>query len=391
MVTHFTFNRLPEIYFGPGRIELLPKKVKTYGSKILLVTGKSSFLRSQKGDWLLKKLASDNVTVEILKISGEPSVQFIDEACQTFKSHKADVIVSIGGGSAIDAGKAISAMLKVEGSVRDFTEGSPTFRAHTGIKLPFIAVPTTSGTGSEATRNAVLSEVGEQGFKRSIRHENFVPDIAIIDPELTLNCPPDITAAGGLDAFTQLLEGFTSANAFPMSDALAYEGIAHVVNSLLKVYHDGKNIEGRCSMSYAALLSGIVLNNAGLGAIHGFASSIGGFFDIPHGVICGTLMGAVNRKNIEKLIECSADTDPLSKYARVGKLFCNESDKSEMYYIQALPDAIENLIEELNIQKLGRYGIINENIEKIAANTSVKSNPVQLNKEELAEILRSRI
>jgi alcohol dehydrogenase class IV len=391
MVNLFTFNRIPEIYFGPGRIELLPKKVKAFGSKMLLVTGKSSFLKSQKGEWLLKKLGTDNSSVEILTIQGEPSVQFIDEACRTFKNHKIDAIVSVGGGSAIDAGKAISAMLKVEGSVRDYTEGSTTFRTHPGIKLPFIAVPTTSGTGSEATRNAVLNEVGEQGFKRSIRHENFVPDIAIIDPELTLNCPPDITAAAGLDAFTQLLEGYTSVNAFSMSDVLAFEGIVHVVNSLLKVFHDGEKTDARCSMSYAALLSGIVLNNAGLGAIHGFASSIGGLFNIPHGIICGTLMGAVNRKNIEKMIECSATSEPLRKYAKVGKLFCHETGKSEEYYILALPDAIDDLIEKLNIQKLGRYGISNEKIEKIVAGTSVKSNPVHLDKEELSEILRSRI
>ena len=180
----------------------------------------------------------------------------------------------------MDAGKAISAMLTQEGSVKDYLEGVG-HKHPSGNKVPFFAVPTTSGTGSEATKNAVLSEIGPNGYKKSLRHDHFVPDLAIVDPDLTLSCPPGLTAYSGMDAFTQLLEAYVSTKAHPFTDALCEKALELLSGSLLQAYQDGENIEAREAMSYAAWTSGIVLAQVGLGVVHGFASAVGGMFDNP--------------------------------------------------------------------------------------------------------------
>ena len=241
------------------------------------------------------------------------------------------MVVSIGGGSVIDAGKALSAMLPLDEPVKEYLEGVGT-RKHPGTKIPFIAVPTTAGTGSETTGNSVLSETGPEGYKRSLRHENFIPDIALVDPELTLSCTSLQTAISGMDAFTQLLESFLSTRCNNLTDALALEGILHVRNSLKTAVSAGDDPEARAGMSYASMLSGIAITNAGLGLVHGFASSIGGRKDIPHGVICGTLMGIVNRAIIERLLKEGKDPAALEKYIRLGKLLSGTDERSDVDY-----------------------------------------------------------
>jgi alcohol dehydrogenase class IV len=391
MVSYFTFSRLPEIHFGIGKLEIIPKKIKQFGNKVLLVTGKSSFIKSKKGEWLINKLGSENITVEIVQVAAEPSVSFIDEVCKFHRKQNFNAILAIGGGSVIDAGKAISAMLAIDSPIKGFLEGLPANKPHPGSKVPFIAVPTTAGTGSETTKNAVISEVGENGFKKSLRHENFIPEIVIVDPELTLQCPPEITAASGLDAFTQLLEAYTSTQASPMTDALAFNGLQYIANSLLKSCKQGDNIEARCDMSYAAMLSGIALANAGLGAVHGFASSIAGYFDVPHGIICGTLLGAVTRKNIDKLLDGNGNNELIEKYINVGRLFLKEPEKHETHLLNSFANAIDNLIDELQMPKLGKFEIKEKNIDKIVSGTAIKNNAVQLNRGELIEILKQRV
>jgi alcohol dehydrogenase class IV len=285
MIRPFRFARVPLIIFHQGALSELPRIASGYGRKIILVTGNRSFISSASAGKMLDNLKKESIAFEIVPIAGEPSPEMIDEAVAKHRNFEANLVIAVGGGSVMDAGKAISAMLTVGGSVTDYLEDVGTLQ-HPGAKIPFIAVPTTSGTGSETTKNAVISRVGAGGFKKSLRHDNFVPEIAIVDPELTLGCPPEITAAAGMDCFTQLTEAFLSTKSNEYTDALAIQGLKAVKESLLKAYTVG-DIESRSGMSFAALTSGICLANAGLGTVHGFASSIGGTFTIPHGIICG--------------------------------------------------------------------------------------------------------
>jgi alcohol dehydrogenase class IV len=391
MVATFTFAPIPEIHFGQGKIRDAVEVMKRYGKSVAVVTGKSSFTDSPAGQSFFSLLKTEKIKYSVINVSGEPSINSIDAFVEQYRGTLPSVIISIGGGSVIDTGKAISAMLKEKGSVADFLEGSDSGRKHNGMKVPFIAVPTTAGTGSETTKNAVLSKVGEDGFKRSLRHDNFIPDVAIIDPELTLNCPSEVTAASGLDAFTQLFEAYISTASSPLTDALAYDGILNVVKYLITAYHDGNNVEARAGMSYAAMLSGIALANAGLGVVHGFASSIGGLYEIPHGVICGTLIGAANKMNINKLLKDNSDPRLVNKYAQIGRLFQKERNKSDYYYIMALANSIEAWIEELEIPRLSKYGVTADAFDKIIQATALKNNPVHLDKNELAYILFNRL
>jgi alcohol dehydrogenase class IV len=391
MTSIFNFSKIPNLLFGPYSAKKLPEIIAPYSYKFILVTGSASFYQSKYGKEIIDLLKIKGLNYTTVTVESEPTATFINEICKKFKLDEYNAVVAIGGGSVIDAGKAISAMIGKDDYINDYLEGSPNIKIHSGTKLPFIAVPTTAGTGSEATKNAVISEIGEHGYKRSLRHDNFIPDIAIIDPILQLNCPKNITAASGLDAFTQLFESYISTQASILTDTLSFKGLELIANSLEKAYNDGNNIEARSEMAMAAYLSGITLANAGLGVVHGFASSIGGFFQIPHGVICGTLMGAANRINIEKLFNESEDTITIEKYARVGKLFCQVSGKQNEYYVHKIADIIDELIKKLNIPTLSKYGISVNDIKQIIAKTGLKNNPVHLSKEDLTEILTKRI
>jgi alcohol dehydrogenase class IV len=390
MVKPFQFSRLPKIYFGPGIITELASIINLYGTKIILVTGRKSFLDSESSEKFFRDLDRINAVYRIISITGEPSPAIIDNAVENLKNEKIDLVVGIGGGSVLDAGKAISAMMYRSESVVGFLEGVGT-KEHPGTKLPFIAVPTTSGTGSEATKNAVLSKVGTGGFKKSLRHDNFVPDIALVDPKLTINCPPDITAASGMDCFTQLTEAFLSVRSNEYTDALALEGIKSIKDSLLRSYKDGEDIEARTGMSFAALTSGICLANAGLGVVHGFASSIGGIYDIPHGLICGTLMASANEVNVRELRKNSSDRSALKKYALLGELFVDEYGKTESYYIDSFIQFLHKITDDLQLSGLKKHGLEEKNLEIICRNTEIKNNPVKLAEEDLEEILISRL
>jgi alcohol dehydrogenase class IV len=315
----------------------------------------------------------------------------IDEAVREFSGYKPSVVVAIGGGSVLDAGKAISAMLPLQDSVKNYLEGVGS-KSHPGDKIPFVAVPTTSGTGSEATKNAVLSEIGDRGYKRSLRHNRFVPDVAIVDPALTVSCPPAATAASGMDAFTQLLESYVSTAANPITDALAYEGLKCISGALLKTYHDGSDLEARAEMSLASYLSGVTLANAGLGLVHGFASPIGGYFDIPHGVICSALMSPANEVTIRKLRAGNTKAaEALHKYAAAGKLFSGLGDKTDTYYVDHLLSIIENYTQQLEIPNLASFGVKTADIDRIVKASDNKNNPVALDREEMIEVLEIAI
>lgn len=392
MMSDFNFSRIPRIVFGVGKFNLLAEIIAEIGNNTLILTGAQSFMRSGKFDILIKSLKKRSVKWYHRSVIGEPSPALIDDMVRGINESSVEVVVAVGGGSVIDAGKAVSAMLGKEESVLEYIEGIGS-KLPNGEKLPFIAVPTTAGTGSEATKNAVLSQVGKNGFKKSLRHENFVPDIALIDPQLGVSCPSDVTAACGMDAFTQLLESYVSTKASPMTDALAYSGIKALKDNLLPATSFGaQDQEVRAAMSYASLLSGITLANAGLGIVHGLASPIGGLFSIPHGVVCGTLIGIATRINISHLLRNKEENEKyLTKYADIGKLLSDNQCGKVKQCCERLIEKVEEWINQLKLPRLAKYGIKPECIEEIVENTNNKNNPVKLDKESIKQILLERI
>ena len=364
--------------------------MEEFGNRFLIITGASSFQSGNNGRKLLKTLESNDNIIYRGRIIKEPSPSDVDDIVMEYYGKDIDAVVGIGGGSVLDAAKAVSAMLRIGEPVREYIEGVGN-KMHPGIKIPFIAVPTTAGTGSESTENAVISQVGKNGFKRSLRHVNLMPDIALVDPELTIGCPPEITSASGLDALTQLIESYVSVKANTFTDALAEEAIRLVIVHLPEALKNGKNISAREALSYSAMISGITLANAGLGVVHGFASSVGGCIDIPHGVLCGTLLGVTNRIILDALLTTDPDNPAISKYARLGRYFTDIRNLTEGEYAIQFIELLEKLVDELNLSRIGKYGLKAEDFEDIIDNTSQKNNPVKLNKDKLLQILRSRI
>ncbi|MFX0104306.1 MAG: iron-containing alcohol dehydrogenase [Candidatus Hodarchaeota archaeon] len=395
MILPFNFARIPHIIFGAGKLGELYNIIPKFGNNILFVIGESSLEKSGKWDEITSNLENKKINFSKLSISEEPSPSLIDKATARFREKNLDSIVGIGGGSVIDAGKAISAMLTKEDSVKNYLEGVGN-KKHDGEKIPCIAVPTTSGTGSEATKNAVISEIGPDGFKKSLRHDNLIPNIAIIDPELMISCPPSVSAACGMDAFTQLLESYVSPKGSPITDTLAYSGMKFISENILLACSTGAaDINIRSAMAYGSLISGITLANAGLGIIHGLASPIGGVFKIPHGVICGTLLAEATKMNVE-MLQKQGPTGKLSlrKHAQIGALITDGSPVLEQNinkYCIKLIETLKRWTNELKIDRLGKYGIKVKDIDKIVENVGLKNNPVHLSKENIKKIVFNRL
>lgn len=389
MVPDFSFKPSPQLAFGVGRHNELPLVLKRFGSRLLIVVGGQSFTSGKYWGDLERNLTESGYSFSLVHIAGEPSPADIDTVTENYSDKPIDAVISIGGGSALDAGKAISAMLVEQEPVTTFLEGVGS-RQPSGGKIPFIAVPTTSGTGSEATSNAVISSVGHNGFKKSLRHDNYIPDIALIDPELTIACPRSLTVACGMDTFTQLVEGYLSTNGSPLTDALALEGIQRVIHSLQNACDDGGNISARADISYASYLSGIVLANAGLGLIHGFASAIGGINEIPHGVVCGTLMAATNRLTLQHLRENDGDSISLAKYAKLGRL-TTQRNISDHQAQDIFIEYLTNLSTTLAIPSLGDFGLTENSFDEILNETGNKYNPAALTKDDHRLILKERM
>jgi alcohol dehydrogenase class IV len=286
----------------------------------------------------------------------------------------------------------VSAMLRQEGLVTDFLEGVGT-RIHDGRKVPFIAVPTTAGTGSEATRNAVISRPGKNGFKKSLRHDNFMPDAALVDPELALGCPADITAACGMDALTQLLESLVSTKASPMTDALCISGLQGFGTALQRcVMQDPKDLDSRSRLAYGAYLSGLTLANAGLGVVHGFAPVIGALKGMPHGKVCGSLLAAATRENIASLMAQDPGHPALEKYARAGWILAGRTPEADRASgCGRLMDLLDRWTKSFDMPRLGAYGITAAGIGQVVAETGQKNNPVDLSKEAMKRILEVRL
>lgn len=390
MVDAFNLSRIPRIVFGTGTLKRLPLLLEEFGNRFLIITGASSFQSGSSGRKLLKSLESSDKVIYRGRIIKEPSPSDVDDIVSEYFGRDIDAVAGIGGGSVLDAAKAVSAMLTVGEPVREYIEGVGN-KKYPGTKVPFIAVPTTAGTGSESTENAVISEIGPDGFKRSLRRVNLMPDIALVDPELTLGCPPEITSASGMDALTQLIESYISVQASTFTDSLAEEAIRLIVAHLPEAVRNGTDINARKALSYSAMISGITLANAGLGVVHGFASSVGGFIDIPHGVLCGTLLGVANRMILDKLLSTDPDNQVISKYAKLGRNLTDSGKMTEGEYAMLFTDQLEKLVTELNLPGLGNYGLKADDLENIIKRTSQKNNPLEFNHGELTQILESRL
>jgi len=393
-ITDFSLSRLPRIEFGSGLLSRLPALVRVYGSHALLVTGAGSLKGSPFWPGVTAGLKAQGISWLHLAIPGEPSPQMVDEAVRALRSEGIDVVVGIGGGSALDAAKAIAGLLRPGNSVMDHLEGVGPELPYVGPATPFIAVPTTAGTGSEATKNAVLSAQGPDGFKKSFRDEQLVAEVALVDPDLLATCPPAVIAANGMDAFTQLLESYVSSRAAPLTDSLAWGGMKAARDGLLALHADASNALARERMAYAALVSGITLAQVGLGSVHGLAAPLGAFFPIPHGVACGTLVAAATRINIEALRAREPSNPALEKYALVGQLLNKQGRIDQAAAHAALIDKLEAWTRELGIARLAHYGVRAADIPRIVANSrgsSMKTNPVRLEDDEIAAILAARI
>jgi len=382
----FQIARLPRIIFGAGTFQQLCAEILKFGDRMLLVTGARSFHDSTHWEDFRQDLHKYGINWVEVHVKGEPSPAFIDEMVDIYKNESIEVVVGIGGGSALDAAKALAGLLPHGNSVMDHLEGVGEEKPFSGFSLPFIAVPTTAGTGSEATKNAVLTQSG--AFKKSFRHENLVAQVAIVDPDLLQTCPRNLLIANGMDAFTQLLESFVSSNANPMTDALVWSGLQGFQSGFFGAL-DGDS-ECRCGLSYAALMSGIGLAQTGLGAVHGLAAPIGAFFNCPHGVACGTLVAETTAINIAALQTQQPHHPTLDKYAAVGQLLAKEDE----HPLERLVAKLREWTAQLNIPTLGAYHIQTTDLDRIIAHSrgsSMKTNPIFLDDHELKTILQRRL
>jgi len=401
-IAPFSIARLPRILFGEGRIKEIPAQVAVFGKRVLIITGAQSFCATAHWETLLQGLREQGLTWETFSVQGEPSPDSVDQAVKDYGNSGIEIVLGIGGGSVLDAAKAIAGLLPHGNSVMDHLEGVGKGIPYRGPATPFIAVPTTAGTGSEATKNAVLSRRGDQGFKKSFRHECLVPQVAIVDPALLASCPSDLLAANGMDAFTQLLESYVSSNANPLTDALAVSGMTAFRDGFFAAYEGQDEAAlraGRSQLAYAALLSGITLAQTGLGSVHGLASPLGAYFPCPHGVVCGTLVAEATDINIAALNERTPDSIALSQYANIGALLTNRpfpisSKTDDAALCSSLVNTLRNWTERLPLPKLSTYGMQADNIDKVVANCrggSMKTNPIVLTDAELRELLQRRL
>jgi alcohol dehydrogenase class IV len=395
VIAPFSVSPLPQIRFGDGTVSQLPELTASLGHRALLVIGGTSFRASPFYSELLAGFQRYQLKWDEFRVEQEPSPKMVDEAVLAFRANGIQVVIGIGGGSVLDAAKAIAGLLPRGTSVMDYLEGVGPELAYEGPALPFIAVPTTAGTGSEATKNAVLSVQGAQGFKKSFRHDLLVPRYAVVDPMLLATCPPALIAANGMDALTQLLESLVSTRANPFSDALAISGLEAVRDGLLEWYRAGANaVAGRRCMAYAALLSGITLAQVGLGSVHGLASPLGAFFPIPHGVVCGTLVAEATRINLRALRERAPDSVALEKYAQAGRLFSADGSCPRDEAGDRLVTILEDWTRQLELPRLAHYGVRETDFASIVGNcrgSSMKTNPIVLSDGEVRELLSARL
>ena len=379
-MSSFEFATSNRIMFGAGKLSELGKQIDLNVKQVLLVTGRSSDAIPR----LKEVLAKSGISFTEFQVHGEPTVEVVNHGLRAARN--CDLVIGLGGGSVLDTGKAIAALANNPGDLFDYLEvigkGQPLINA----PLPYIAIPTTAGTGSEVTRNAVI-ESPEQNVKVSLRSPLMLPRLALVDPELTYGLPPDITASSGLDALTQLIEPFVSIKANPMTDAICREGISHAARSLRRAYENGADAEARHGMSLASLFGGMALANAALGAVHGFAGPLGGMFHAPHGALCARLLPLVMEANI-RAVEIRQPQNPvLARYDEVAQILTGEKDAVASDGVSW----VRELVDDLKIPRLFTYGMTSNDfadaVQKTRNANSFKGNPIALNDDELTGIL----
>ena len=406
----FSIARLPRILFGAGRSAELGPVAREFGERALVVVRGHGFVDGPDWQRLSRQLAESGVEFEVEGVDGEPSPTLVDgiaarHGAAAGRGATVDVVVGIGGGSVLDTAKAVAGLLIPGNSVMDHLEGIGPGQPYRGPSVPFVAVPTTAGTGSEATKNAVLSVRGAGGFKKSFRDDALVAQVAIVDPDLLAGCPPSLIAANGMDALTQLLESYVSSRANVFTDALALSGLAAAREGLVAWYEAaaaGRGAEGpgseaagaRGRMAYAALCSGICLAQAGLGAVHGLASPLGALFPIPHGAACGATLAAATRVNVLALEQREPANPALLRYSVLGRLLTGRSVDDDSEARRALGELLESWRAHLAVPRLSAFGITEADIPVITADSrgsSMKTNPIVLTDGEIATILRESL
>jgi alcohol dehydrogenase class IV len=378
----FEFATASRIVFGTGQASRAAELARGLGRRILLVTG-----RPRPGTAaIVDGLTATGEVVARLTTDAEPTVDGVRQAVAAVSPSGCDVVVAIGGGSVIDTGKAVAALLANGGDPLDYLEVVGDGRPLARTAVPLVAVPTTAGSGAEVTKNAVLA-ARQQGVKASLRSPSMLPRVALVDPVLTYDMPPGLTAATGLDALAQLVEPYLSVRANPMIDTVCREGMRLVSRALRAAVRDGSDAEAREAMSLASLFGGLALANAGLGAVHGFAGPLGGRLDAPHGALCAALLPAAVRVNLRAV------------RARAARFATRFDDVAR--WLTGDPDAVaedavawlEALGGDLAVPGLSSYGFGAEDVPALLpqarASSSMRGNPVELTDDELAEILEA--
>lgn len=378
----FEFATAGRILFGPGTLREIGPAAREFGHRAFVVTGRDL----TRGQRLLELLATEKIAVTSCAIAGEPTTDAVIAAVRQARDAACDLVVGFGGGGAIDAAKAVAALLTNPGELPDYLEVVGRAQPLARPAAPCIAIPTTAGTGSEVTRNAVLTSPAHR-FKASLRSPSMLPRVALVDPELTRDLPPALTAATGLDALTQLIEPYVSCRANPFTDALCREGIRRAARSLRRTYHDGHDAAAREDMAIASLFSGLALANAGLGAVHGLAAPIGGMFPAPHGAVCAALLPAVMAANLNAARARQPGGEILPRYGEVARLLTGRPTATADDGIAW----VRQLVTELQIPALGAYGLertdLPELVGKAAKASSMKANPLPLTDDELSAVL----
>lgn len=374
-----------KMIFGKGSIEGALNDIPSK-TTVLIITGQH-FPHSPEWTILEKQLLSTGVRYEKHVICEEPSPNVIDALTEQSDRQKVQYVLGIGGGSVLDAGKAVAAMLRHEGSVIQYLEGVGKCLP-TAVSVPMIAVPTSAGTGSEATKNAVISQRGKGGFKKSLRHDAFIPHTAILDPNLALTCPPHVSLACGMDALCQLLESYISTEATPFTDALAREGLIHFGRGYRlftdRLYGTVNEIDFREELTLAAYFSGLTLANAGLGTVHGLAGPLGAVCKVPHGVACGLLLAPVFRRLLKRLGNSSGDIY-VQKKLQIATLAILGNDSKREFGIKHLLDNIEQWTR--NLPRLASHGFKKDDLDLVLASSGNKNFPVKLSKKDCRDAL----